>query len=84
MPFSIFLFKVEAHFTITLRGLTLCPGLGEIRVKMGSRIKIIRPDKTIVKAIIRGISFHEPHCISVGTELTKDDVPVGSEVWTDV
>ncbi|KIC90276.1 hypothetical protein [Flavihumibacter solisilvae] len=76
----MYLFKVEDTFMITDRGLTLTPGFGDQKVKVGDKIKIVRPDNTIVETIIRGISFGD-HSILVGKELLKEDVPIDSEVW---
>ena len=77
----MFLFKVQDKFLITGRGLILVPGLGDKKATVGDPIKIIKPDQTVIETTIRGIGFNEFRDILVGKELTKDDVPIGSEVW---
>jgi hypothetical protein len=77
----MFLFKVSDRFMITGRGLVLTPGLGEKKAAVGDKVKIIRPDGSVIHSIIRGISFSYQHDILVGADLTKDDVPVDSEIW---
>nr|WP_288837964.1 hypothetical protein [uncultured Flavobacterium sp.] len=77
----MFLFKVEDRFLISERGLILVLGLRDKKARVGDPIIIIKPDKTIVETVIRGIGFSEFREILVGNELTKDDVPIGSEVW---
>jgi len=75
------LFKVEDRFMITGRGLMLTPGVGKMGRLIGAKIRLVRPDKTTVDTIIRGIEFFEPHPILVGGDLSKEDVPIGTEVW---
>ena len=77
------LFTVDNTFMITGRGLILTPGLGKNYVKVGAKIKLVRPDKSIIETTIRGISFNENFDILVGANLTKDDIPAGTEVWLD-
>jgi hypothetical protein len=77
----MFLFKVDDRFMVTGRGLILVPGLGEKKASVGDPIKIIRPDQSTVETTIKGIGWNEFRDILIGNELTKDDVPIGSEVW---
>lgn len=79
-----FLFKVENRFVISDRGLVLTPGLRDKMkfVKTGSKIRLIRPDKSEVTTLIQGIAFEGSHDILIPSTITKDDVPVGTEVWT--
>ena len=77
----MFLFKVEERFMMTGRGLILVPGLGDKTAKTGDKIRIIRPDNSIIETVIKGIAFNSNRDILIGGELTKEDVPVGSEVW---
>jgi hypothetical protein len=80
---NIFLFKVERQFVITDRGLVLAPGLGD-KVKLvttGAKIKLVRPDQSELHTTIKGITFEGNHDILVSSEFTKDDIPVGTEVW---
>lgn len=78
---SMFLFKVDDRFMVTGRGLILVPGLGDKKAKVGDPIKIVRPDQTVIESTIRGIGWNEFRDILVGSDLTKDDIPIGSEVW---
>lgn len=66
---------------ITGRGLILVPGLGDKKVMVGDPIKIVRPNQTTIETTIRGIGWNEFRDILIGKELTKEDVPIGSEVW---
>jgi hypothetical protein len=75
------LFIVDQTFNVTGRGLILTPGMGDKYTPIGSRIKLIRPDKSVMETTIRGISFDQYRNIMVGEELTKEDVPAGTEVW---
>lgn len=78
----MFLFKVEDSFMITGRGLVLTPGLGENKANLGDKIKIIRPDKTIIETSIKGVTlFSIKRYIYVGSSFTKEDVPINSDVW---
>jgi hypothetical protein len=77
----MFLFKVEERFMVTGRGLVLGPGLGDKKASTNDNIVIVRPDKTTLKAVIRGISFNANRDILVGNNLVETDVPIGSEIW---
>ncbi len=77
----MFLFKVEERFMITRLGLVLVPGLGDKQAKIGDKIKIIRPDNSTIETVIKGIAVNPNRDILVGSELTKEDVPIGSKVW---
>jgi hypothetical protein len=77
----MFLFKVEERYMLTGIGLTLVPGLGDKRARVNDKIKIVRPDNSVLETSIKGISFSGDFAISVGSEFTKGDVPIGSEVW---
>ena len=77
----MFLFKVQDRFFVTGRGLILVPGFGDKKVRINDKIKIVRPDNSTIETTIKGISFNLDHDILVGNDLTKDDVPVGSEIW---
>jgi hypothetical protein len=75
------LFIVEQVFLITGRGVTLLPGLGKNFVPVGTQIKLVRPDKSVLHTKIAGITF-ETRDILVGPEIRKEDIPIGTEVWT--
>jgi hypothetical protein len=81
---NILLFKVENQFEITGRGLILNPGLGDnIKfVSTGTKIKLVRPDKSELLATIEGITFQGSHDILISSAFSKADVPIGTEVWT--
>ena len=79
-----FLFKVKDIFMLTERGLTLVATMEDNKPKFNDSLKIIRPDKSTIETQVRGISFGDPITITailVGKELTKEDIPIGSEVW---
>ncbi|MGC1272524.1 MAG: hypothetical protein WBC44_02365 [Planctomycetaceae bacterium] len=82
------LFKVEDTFAITGRGLVLWPGLIKsgppTRLTIGNAVDLRRPDGTSLRTTIRGIempSLPDSVPILLSEELTKDDVPIGTEVW---
>jgi hypothetical protein len=77
----MFLFEVEDRFMVTGRGLILVPGLRNKKAGINDKIKIVRPDNSIIEATIKGISFNFNRNILVGNILTKDEVPIGSAVW---
>jgi hypothetical protein len=79
-----FLFKVEDRFVISDRGLVLLPGLKDKvkSIKTGTEIKLIRPDKSEIKTRITGITFEGTHDILIPLTITKNDIPIGTEVWT--
>jgi hypothetical protein len=83
---------VEDIFQITGRGLVVMPGVpcgGNWRVKIGDPIVLKRPDGSQVTTVIRGIemggrSRSRPMIpLVLGSELTKDAVPIGTEIWVD-
>jgi hypothetical protein len=74
------LFKVEQTFVISGTGLVLIPGLGNRIVPTGSKIKVVRPDKSELLTTIHGITFKE-NTIVLNSNTKKEDVPVGSEIW---
>ncbi|MGV9012325.1 MAG: FRG domain-containing protein [Flavobacteriales bacterium] len=80
---DMLLFTVAKSFLISGRGVLLAPDLGENWrfVKTGSAIKLVRPDKTELLTIIRGMTLIGRRDILLGAEITKADVPVGTEVW---
>jgi hypothetical protein len=76
-----YLFTVEATFVITDRGVVLYPGFENNSATLGSPIRLIRPDQSIIETQIRGVSFSENHDILIGEKIKKEDVPIGTEVW---
>ncbi len=67
---------------VTGRGLIILPGLRGIKANIGDKLRIVRPDKTVVETEITGIGFKEHQEILVTGELSKDDVPIRFEVWS--
>jgi hypothetical protein len=86
------LFIVEDTFYIKGRGLVTVPGVlcqGEERLRVGDPLVLIRPDGSRLEWIIGGIELiscspprpkHEVVILLQG--LSKDDVPIGTEVWS--
>lgn len=77
----MFLFKVDDRFMITGRGLVLTPGIQNKMAKVGDQIKIITPDNKSIETTIRGLSLDEFRSVYIGNNFSKEDVPIGSEVW---
>jgi len=77
----MFLFTVEDTFWITGRGVVLTPGFGDKPVRIGTVIRLIRPDRSTLLTTIRGVEFHIDQPILIGENLKKEDVPIGTEVW---
>jgi len=84
------LFTVEDRFYIDGRGLIPVPGIvpehGE-RYRVGDPIELRRPDGSVLRTRIGGIEMINPtpqrsDTIILLRECTKDDVPVGTEVWS--
>jgi hypothetical protein len=84
------LFVVEGVFLIGPDGPVLVPGLKHTGhddgVRVGDRIELRRPDGSVLVTRIHGINFPTPskgfHPISLPGSVDKDDVPVGTEVWS--
>jgi translation elongation factor EF-Tu-like GTPase len=86
------LFVVEDTFFIKGRGLVLVPGIvlqGDERLRVGDPILLKRPDGSFFESAIGGIemiygtppsSKQNVHILL--KDLTKEDVPIGSEVWS--
>jgi hypothetical protein len=75
------LFTVDQVFLVT-GGVVLLPGLGQNCVRVGTYIRLVRPGKSTLDTKICGIGFNEFHDILLGPEVQKEDVPVGTEIWT--
>ncbi len=60
-----------------------------IQVSVGNPLEVKRPDGTIINTHLRGYQMHHapPECemspITLGENLTKADLPIGSELWID-
>jgi translation elongation factor EF-Tu-like GTPase len=85
---------VEDLFQISGRGLIVVPGIpssGNWKIKIGDTLILKRPDGIELSTIVRGIDMlnHRvpgPHPIPIllGAELTKEDVPIGTQLWVEV
>jgi hypothetical protein len=83
-------FVVEDSFCIKGRGLILVPGIvarPEERFRIGDPIEGRRPDGTIVPSRIDGMERFTPPLPDSAQpillkNLGKDDVPVGTEIWS--
>jgi hypothetical protein len=85
------LFIVEDTFAIKGRGLVLAPGIvpvGEERFRVGDPLLLKRPDGSTVDVSIGGVELLCPnprHNVVIMLKgLSKEDVPVGTEVWSSV
>jgi translation elongation factor EF-Tu-like GTPase len=83
------LFTVEDAFLIKGRGLVVVPGIvpiGEERIQVGDPLLLRRPDGTSISTTIGGLSLPIPnpgHEVVVLLQgFSKDEVPVGTEVWS--
>ncbi len=86
------LFRITEVLTIPNRGIVLLPGLnfvGDERFRVGEPLLLKRPDGTVIDATIGAIQLlwavespflAEPAIMP--TTLCKEDVPIGTEVWS--
>jgi hypothetical protein len=81
--------KVEDVFSIAGRGLVFVPGItptGNESLRVGDPLLLKRPDGNCVSTAISGLELvcpnprHEVCVLLKG--LTKDDIPIGTEVWS--
>jgi hypothetical protein len=89
----VHLFTVADRFQIEERGCVLIPGLpteaGSPKVQQGARILLRTPDGLEIQTLVEAIEFiryakqPEKICdpILLPKDLTKDQVPVGTEVF---
>jgi translation elongation factor EF-Tu-like GTPase len=85
-----YLFTVADTFVIKGRGIVLTPASGKYRIAVGWTIELRRPDGAIRTTVVRGIEMLDPPPfdgrynpgILVPADISLDDVPVGTEVWT--
>jgi hypothetical protein len=64
------------------------PREGDWRVKAGDLLKLKRPDGTTEETVVAGIEMASPPHpdfipMLLGPGLTKETVPVGTEIWID-
>ena len=86
---SRLLFTVTDTFVIRGRGLVLFPGIAPTeneRFRLGDPLQLKRPDGSIIQAEIAGFEYPTPNPrreIAIMLKgINKDDVPVGTEVWS--
>jgi hypothetical protein len=79
-------FTVSETFTIRGRGVVLLPGLvpiGEERFRIGDSLLLKPPTGEDTHVVIGGLDLCTGPDVPVLLKgLTKDDVPVGTEVWS--
>ncbi len=84
------LFSVTDTFTIQGRGIVLLPELKLVddeRFRVGDLVRLRRPDGTEDVVPIRGLEFlkcEDGPCklVIMLSGMSKEDVPVGTEVWS--
>jgi translation elongation factor EF-Tu-like GTPase len=81
---------VEDVFQISGRGsVVVVPGIprkGDWHVKIGDPLTLRLPNATEASTVVRGIEMASPPHpdfipILLGLGLTKNDVPIGTEIW---
>ena len=79
----MFLIKVEDRYEIEQTGLILTPGLGDKieTIKIGDKLKIIRPDNQEIFTTIHGLTSSGNFNIVINQRYTKNDIPIGSKVY---
>lgn len=89
----VLLFVVEDAFQITGRGCVLAPGPvaepGARPVRVGDQLRLHKPDGQSFDTVIRGVDMlgrrQRSEIITapilLPREITKDDVPIKTEVW---
>lgn len=89
----VLLFTVEDAFQITGRGCVLVPGPsaeeGSQPIRIGDRVCLRKPDGHSFDTVIAGVEMigrrPRPKVITapilLPRDVTKDDVPIGTEVW---
>lgn len=88
----ILLFIVEDAFQITNRGCVLAPGpsgeAGAQPLRIGDRLQLRKPDGQSFETVIQGVEMlGRPRQkvitapILLPRDITKNDVPKGTEVW---
>jgi translation elongation factor EF-Tu-like GTPase len=89
----VYLFTVEDTFQISGRGCVLVPGPsaeeGSQRIRIGDRVCLRKPDGCSFDTTIAGVEMighrSRPKVITAPIllpgDVTKGDVPIGTEVW---
>ena len=89
-PLPQLICRVEDTFVIPRRGLVLCPDAEVpegVTIRRGDPVELRTPDSRTTQTRIRAIEILTPNPkrilpMILEAPLTKDDVPVGSEIWT--
>jgi hypothetical protein len=87
---SAFICRIDDVFQIAGRGCVVTPGIPKgtaFRLKVGDSLLLRRPDGSELHTVLRGIEMGgSPEFpaipILLGAEVTKEQVPVGTEIWT--
>jgi hypothetical protein len=85
-----FICRVDDIFEISGRGCVVTPGIpkgSDVALKVGDALVLRRPDGSLLHTVLRGIEMGGAPAfpgvpLLLGSELTKDQVPIGTEVWT--
>lgn len=81
--------RVEDVFHLTGRGCIVLPGVpksSDFRIKIGDPIVLKKPDGSEIHTVVRGIEMGgRVECPGVplllSSEVTKEMIPVGTELW---
>ena len=83
------LMRVDDVFELADR-VVLAPGVDgeQSRGLVGRSVSLERPDGTLVSTTVASVELPSPnpsqrYPIALGGSLTKQDVPIGTEVWLD-
>jgi hypothetical protein len=79
------LFVVEDLISLEGRGVALLPGMapeGDEVFRIGDHFVLKRPDGSTLTEKVSGIGFIQPPTPLVFNGLTKEGVPIGTEVWS--
>lgn len=80
---SILLFKVDHCFEITHKGLLISGNLvdKETMLLTHDNIKLIKPNGETLTTQVKGIDFRGNLLILLSSEFSKQNIPIGTEVW---
>jgi hypothetical protein len=83
------LFTVGDRFLVQGRGLVAVPGIvpqGSECFRVGDPLLLRHPDGSVLRTAIGGLELLDPNpnheVVVLFKDLSKDDVPVGTEVWS--
>ena len=86
---STFVCRVDDVFQIAGRGCVVTPGIlknSDLVLRIGAALVLRRPDGSELYTVLRGIEMGSApgfpaSPLLLGEDVTKDQVPVGTEVW---